>query len=74
MSEPERFIEIRDTSSRSISIINKIMSMRRLSNLNSEEIILVHKTITKIETELLSLDRCLDIDPHLLNSEREQNE
>ena len=66
MNRSEPLNEIRDTSSRSIAIIRKIM--KRAKDLNTEEIILAYKTITQIEINLLSLDRCLDLESNILQS------
>ena len=66
MNGSEPLNEIRDTSSLSIAIIRKIM--KRAKDLNTEEIILTYKTITQIEINLLALDRCLDLESNILQS------
>ena len=51
MNESERLEEIRDTGSRAITIIRKIV--KQVSNMHDEEIsLLTYTTLSKLETEL----------------------
>ena len=64
------YMKLRDVSNRLITIIRTIQE--NLHDSNPKERVVAYKILTKVETELLALNRLLDAP--LLSLEREQNE
>ena len=64
------YMKLRDVSNRLITIIRTIQE--NLHNSDPKERVAAYKILTKVEIELLALNRLLDAP--LLSLEREQNE